>query len=1069
MKKTILFIVLAMLCHFLNVKAQVQATIISGVVSDEKGAPIPGCTIKFKGETTKALTDAYGHFSIASTKHTGTIQVSSVGYKLTEIQFTQQNKGRFKVILTRQENQLKDVEIVSTGYQNIPKERATGSFTTIDNKTLNRAVSSDILSRLKGITNGLLFDNSTGNSTGISVRGRSTIFSNTTPLIVVDNFPFEGDLNTLNPDVIENITVLKDAAAASIWGVRAGNGVIVITTKKGSLNTSPKIGINANLTIGEKPDLYYQPQLSSSQYIDVEKFLFDKGAYDAKINNGYTAISPVVAILQKIKLDQTYAAQGSAEVDALRSIDNRSQWSKYFFRNSSVQHYSADINGGGKNQTYFFSAGYDKNFSNSVALSDDRITLKANNNYNLINDRLKLNTDITFSKSKSNNTNTFGYSPFVPYEQVADEKGNPLIISQPYTLRDTYTDTAGNGRLLDWKYRPLDELRNEGSTQITYLTDYRLNLGLSYKIIKPLSFSLNYQYYNANTKSESNYDRDSYYARDMVNTFSSINSATGVVTRPIPYGDIYNPNFASRQSDYGRVQLDFNQVLAGKHEVSAIAGYEIRNDGYKQNSYNVYGYSPGTETNSIVDYINFYNYYYNPSISARIPELTRQGKTVNRYISLYGNASYIYSGRYILSGSYRKDESNLFGVKANQKGVPLWSTGFAWNIHKESFFDINWLSSLQLKATYGYNGNVNNSISAYLTASPSFYNPYGVLSYAIINPPNDNLRWERVKNANFGLYFSTEKGWLSGSVEYYVKNGTDLIATSPIAPQTGISIFTGNTANTNTKGLDVQLNSKIFDHIFKWNTSFVFNYVRDKITDYKVAAGTNQVIVTARTNKLTPQVGYPINSVFAFKSGGLDAQGNPQGYVDNKLSIDYTTIRNSNDRTQLDFFGSATPTIFGSFRNTFSYKMVELSFNVAYKTGYYVRRTSLDYNTLFGASGFASYAQNDYDKRWQKAGDELFTNVPSMVYPNVSNRSDFYNYSSVLVERGDHIRLQDVQMNYSFSKKQFTKLPFSTINIYVYANNLGILWRANKQGLDPDVLSGYPIPRTIAFGIKATL
>ncbi|MFF5383356.1 SusC/RagA family TonB-linked outer membrane protein [Pedobacter suwonensis] len=978
MKKSTIYIVMAMLCLFFKVEAQVKTITIKGRITNEKALPISNATIKVKASKIVTIADSEGLFNLNRVQLGTTLIITCIGYKKSEIQNIQ--SGEFLTVsMLTEDNGLEEVKVVSTGYQNIPKERATGSFTTIDNKTLNRAVSSNILSRLKGITNGLLFDNSTGNSTGISVRGRSTIFSNTTPLIVVDNFPFEGDLNTLNPDVIENVTVLKDAAAASIWGVRAGNGVIVITTKKGSLNTSPKIGINANLTIGEKPDLYYQPQLSSSQYIDVEKFLFDKGAYDATINNGFAAISPVVAILQKVKLDPTYAAKGNAEIDAIRSIDSRDQWGRYFFRNSMIQHYSADISGGGKNQSYFFSGGYDKSVPNMVSQSDDRITLKGNNNYSFLNNRLRLNTDITFSRSKSNNTFTSNYNPYVPYEQVADENGNSLATVRFGGLRASYVDTAGNGRLLDWKYRPLDELRNQGSTQITQLTDYRLNLGLNYKIIAPLSFSLNYQYYNANTRVENSHDKDSFYTRNIVNTFSGVNNITGVVNRPVPYGGIYNPVFVSRQSNYGRAQFDFNKLLGKKHEVSAIAGYEVRDDGNKQNSYTVYGYSPETGTNAIVDYINLYNYYYNTSLGERISANNNQGSTVNRYISWFGNASYIYDGRYIASGSYRKDESNLFGVKANQKGVPLWSVGLAWNIHKERFFEINWLSSLQFKATFGYNGNVNNSISAYLTASPSFYNPYGVQSYGIINPPNDNLRWERVKNANFGLYFSTDKSWISGSIEYYLKNGTDLIASSPIAPQTGVSLFTGNTADTHASGIDVQLNSKNIDRMFKWNSAFIFNYVKDKITDYKVAQGANSNIVKGTTNSLSPVLDYPINAVFAYTWAGLDASGNPQGYVNGNISTDYTTIRNSGDRSQLHFFGSAVPTIFGSLRNTLSYKNIELSFNISYKLGYYFRRPSLNNPSLF--SGV--YMQPDYDRRWQKPTDELITNVPAVVYPNV--------------------------------------------------------------------------------------
>jgi len=1057
--KNYIIIILTLLAFCLNVGAQEK--IKGRVVDAQSHEPLAGATIKVLQPAQTVMSNTEGYFELTLAKGNYQLSVQYLGYVTKEQSLAIPLTATLLIHLTSKENTLQEVNVVSTGYQTLPKERATGSFTVIDNKTLERTVSSDFLSRLKGVSNGLLFDNSVGNATGISVRGRSTIFSNTTPLIVIDNFPFEGDLNTINPDIIETITLLKDAAAASIWGVRAGNGVIVITTKNGKLNTEPKISLNANLTVAAKPDLFYQPQLTSSEYIDVEQFLFDKGAYTATINNGYATISPVVAILQKIKLNPAYASQGKAEIDALREIDNRTQLSKYFYRNSSVQHYAADVTGGGKNQSYYFAAGYDQNLTDQVAQGNDRITLKGTNSYRLLQDKLRLNTDISFSKSSTSNTYTGGYSPFLPYEQLADANGNPLATLTRGGLRQSYVESLANTSLLDWSYRPLAELRNQGSTQTTQLTDYRLGLGLSYQLHPSLSFALNYQYYNANTKVENLNDKDSFYTRNLVNTYTSINQTSGVVTRPIPYGGIYNPSFVTRQSNYGRAQLNFNRAFGG-HQINAIAGYELRDDQSKQNAYTVYGYRPETGSSALVDLINPFPYYYNQALSGRIAAYVNQGASINRYISWYANSSYSYHDKYIVSASYRKDESNLFGVRANQKGVPLWSAGLAWNLHKENFIKFNWLSNLQLKATYGYNGNVNNSISAYLTASSSTYNLYGVQGFAIVNPPNDNLRWERVKNANVGLYFTTKASRINGSIEYYIKQGMDLIASSAIAPQTGISLFTGNTANTRAAGIDVQLNGKIIDGAFQWNTTLIFNHVKDKITAYKGTIGANSSIVTANTNNLSPMLGYPINPIFGYPWAGLSANGSPQGYLNGVVSIDYAAINNSKDRAQLQFLGSATPKVFGSVRNTFAFKNIELSFNLSYKLGYYFRKRSLSNASLFSGT----YEQRDYGKRWQKPGDEWLTHVPALIYPNVANRSDFYNYSAVLVDRGDQVRLQDIQLNYTLLKKPGNKLPFSGINIYAYASNLGLVWKMNKQGIDPDFRTGYPNPRSLALGLK---
>lgn len=1034
---------------------------VRGVVVGEKGELLPGATVTVKGTERKVITNGKGEFYLQGVEEKAVLVISYTGYERKEIKVA---KDLATIELSLAEGKLDEVEVVSTGYQDIPKERATGSFTLIDNKTLNRTVSPDLLSRLNGVTNGLLSDKTVGspnNKLGISIRGQSTIFSNSAPLVILDNFPFEGEINTINPEMVESVTILKDAAAASIWGAFSGNGVIVITTKKGTLNQAPTINLKSDLTIGAKPDLYYEPQLTSGEFIDVEQFLFSKGKYTADINNGYSFISPVVAILDKIEKDAGYASQGMAEIEFLRKIDARDQLSKYFYRNSTQQRYYAEVAGGGNSQTYSFSAGYDKNLPSSIALSDSRLTLKGNNSYNLIKNRLKLNTDITFSKSKSNDKNgSMNYAPFLPYEQVADENGNPLATLPNGGLRASYTDVAGEGRLLDWKYRPLDEIREGYSQKGTELTDYRINLSLNYKVIEPLSISLNYQYYSANIKRESSNGVDSYYTRNQINTYSQINTTTGQVKTPFPIGDIFFQAFENRYSNSGRVQLNFNQTFLGKHAISAIAGFELRDVNGKSSGLTLYGYSAETATSVEIDRFSQFPNYYTGTKSTIGSKPTQSG-TTDRFVSRYGNISYIYDNKYIISGSYRKDESNLFGVKANQKGVPLWSAGLAWNLYKEPFFAIDWLSFLQLKTTYGYNGNVNTKVSASLTAQPSSTNLFtNSQYYQIVNPPNKNLRWERVKNINAALAFSTKKERFSGSIEYYIKNGMDLIASSPIAPQTGISLFTGNTADTRTKGIDIQFNSRNIDRVFKWNTIYIFNYAKDKITNYKVKVGSNDNVVAP--GSISPIQGYPINAIFAYKWAGLDTYGNPQGYLEGAISLDYTKISNSTDINQLQFFGSKIPTTYGSLRNNLSYKNLELSFNLVYKMGYYFRRRSLNYSTLYTGT---SFKQNDYENRWLKAGDEIITNVPSLIYPGNNLRDSFYENSAVLIEKSDHIRLQDIQFNYSFTKKQIRALPFDRVNIYAYITNIGLILKGNKQGLDPEV-STYPSPRTIAFGIQ---
>ncbi len=1044
----------------------IQQNEVRGRVTDSLGNPLQGASIRVVNadgtqNVQRTTSDRDGYFLLRNVPEGAALEVTFVGYVAQQVSAI---SNVDTVVLKAVPNELEEIEVaVNTGYQTLPKERATGSFVQIDNELLNRRVSPDLLSRLNGVTNGLLFDRAanTGNPLGINIRGRSTIFSDTKPLIVVDNFPFEGDIGSINPNDIQSVSILKDAAAASIWGVRAGNGVIVITTKKGLVNKT-SVTITSNLTITERPNLHYERQLSSAEYIEVEKFLFDKGYFNANLNNAFSLISPVVELLDRYERGLINLQERNVYLDELSTLDNRDQMAKHFYRNGIQQQYHVNINGGGNTTTYLFSGGYDKSLSNEQRLSNDRFTLRAQNSSHFLENRLSLTSDVIFSTSRNRNDYVENYVPFRPYEMIAGPNGEYLSTLRTGGLRESYTDTAGNGLLLDWKNRPLRELHDRNSQAKRELTDYRINIGTTYKILNPLSITAGYQFHRAAGVSKTYYNERSFYTRNMINSFSSISPGTNEVIRPVPLGGILNTTNSTLGANYGRIQANFDKTFGQNHSVVAIAGYEIREDRYDDGSYRLYGYDEQTATSVAVDVLGEYDYYWGAG-GARIGNGMLNNHTLDRYVSYYANGSYTYRQRYIFSASFRKDESNLFGVKANQKGVPLWSTGLAYHISREKFIHTKWISDLKLRVTYGYNGNVNKSVSAYLTASPAVYqNIWRTNFYQVVNPPNDALRWERVKNVNGGVDFSLFESRVSGSLDYYLKDGVDLIGTSPIAPQTGVSQFTGNTARTRTKGFDLQLEMAILKGQLGWTSSLIMNHVKDRVVAYYGNVGANVNIVNG--NDITPLVGQPINAITAFKWSGLDASGNPLGFLDGTFSNDYTKILNAVNRDELAYFGSAVPTTFGAFRNSFTYRNFDLSFNILYKLGYFFRRQSINYFHLFGGN----YRKADFSKRWMQPGDELHTQVPAMVYPVSNNREDFYTGAAVLVEKGDHIRLQDIRFSYTLPKGK-SKNAHRNFSFYLYASDLGILWRANKQDLDPQIATGYPVPKSIAVGFKANL
>lgn len=1042
--------------------------LIQGWVINEKKEPIPGATVMVKGsnkaEYTSTASNDSGEFRLRVTDPNASLVFSCINYEQQELSLL--GVRNVTVQLKAKISELVDV-VISNGYQYIPKDRATGSFVKLNNTTISRRVSTSILDRMDGVTSSMIFNKNPiagnpNNQSIITIRGRSTIFANPDPLIVIDNFPYSGDINNINPDDVESITVLKDAAAASIWGAFSGNGVIVITTKKGKYNQAPKLSFNTSLTIGAKPDLYYLPILPSHDYVDVEQYLFGQQYYASReASPEHFALSPAVEIMIQGRDKLIDSTLETNMLNSLRMQDTRQDLNKYFYRTSLNQQYSLSLSGGSSHNQYYLSGGFDRNQTNLVRNSYSRVTLNGNNTYNIVPNKLELVTGFTFTSSTTTNNNTGFINSNLPYLKLADANGNAIAI--PNLLRLGYVDTAGGGQLLDWHYRPLDELRNADIS--TRLRDYRINIGLRYTILKDLDARINYQYGNGSSDFQNYKSLQTYYTRNLINEFTQVDSL-GNLSWPVPMGGILDETVTGYQANNVRVQLSYDHLLNPEQRLTAIAGWELRDVEGQMKMTRQYGYDKDLQNNLPLDYITPYAQYSSQGITNKIPYLNQSSATSDRYISYFFNGSYTYKKRYILSGSARRDESNLFGVHANQKGVPLWSIGGAWDISKESFYQVGWLPFLKLRVTDGYNGNVDRSVSAYTTAlSNPQGNSYGAASASIINPPNPNLRWERINIINTGLDFGTRDGRLDGSLEYYVKTGKDLIGQSPVDPTTGVSTFTGNTANMVTHGIDLVLHTKHSFGAIRWNTAFLFNYVRDKVTDYKEQL--SSIRNYFNSSLINPLVGRPLYSVYALQWMGLDPQnGDPQGWLNGHITKAYSAIFNSSDFSNLLYKGPANPPVFGSLLNSFYWKQWGVSFNIIYKFGYYFRRSSVNYSDLFSGN---SPGHPDYEHRWQKTGDEKYTNIPSMTYPASFDRDFFYGDAEVLIEKGDHIRLQDLQVSYDLSKNDFSKLPVKSIRFYLYANNIGILWKANHQGVDPDNINSTPNPRTLAIGLKMDL
>lgn len=1035
---------------------------VKGRVVNERGEPVEGVTVTIKGTNKIAYTDKNGEFSLSSVDKEALLVFTSVNMETFEVKV--KDREELSVRLKTKVSALGDVTVtVNTGYQILPKERATGSFTLVNKEQLDVRVAPDIISKLEGITNGLVFNKDPNSRTNkLRVRGESTIFANANPLIVVDNFPYDGDINNINPNDVENITILKDAAAASIWGVQAGNGVIVITTRRAKLNQQLRLELNTNITVSDRPDLFYAPAISPSDYIDFEQFLFTKGYYTSALADiNKKAVSPVVEILAKQASGNLTSTDAAAQINALRNQDLRADLDRYVYQKAVQQQYQLNISGGSNKANYYFSTGYDKGLSSVIGINNNRITVNNQNIFSLIKG-LEIRTGIVYTEATVTNNGITSIPNVYPYMQLADKSGSELSIPQH---RAVFEDTISNRGFPNWKYYPLQERSSTNNKSKTY--DTKLTAGIKYSFFKGLSFEVSYQYNRSVVQTRNYISAQSYFIRNLMNTFSIISNGNYTGSN-YPNGGDLTVSTSDLTGHYGRSSLGYN-YSSREHSFAAIAGFEVRQVSTQSNNSHLYGYNDENGTFSIPNAFVQYAQYPSGSMSYLVDQsygLAYSG-TLNRFKSYFGNSSYTYKNRYTISLSGRLDGSNYFGVKTNQKTIPLWSVGGKWDISKETFYNGRSIPVLSIRLTYGYNGNLAQNLAAITTFQYQGNASYTGLPYAGINNiPNPELRWEKTAQYNLGIDFSTKNRRLYGSLEFYRKIGNDLIGDAPIDPTTGITQIRGNFSGMRSNGVDVQLISKNIDKTIKWNTGLIFNYSSEKVTRYNISLG--QGIVYFNSYKqLLPVVDYPVYSLFSYKWAGLDpSNGAPRIYLGDTINQSYTTATtNAVKLADLKYNGRYNPIVAGSISNTFAIKGIGISFNVTYKFGYYFRRTSIDYNAM---GGNWQNGHRDYSMRWQRPGDENYTNVPSLLYPFVSIRDDFYTKSDILVEKGDHIRLQFVNLSYNLEDKLLKRTPFLNMQLYCYINNLGILWRANKEGIDPDYpYLNYPNPRTYSIGLKA--
>ncbi|MGM1430132.1 SusC/RagA family TonB-linked outer membrane protein [Sphingobacterium lactis] len=1051
--KNFILIIFSIYCSF---EAMAQPYTSRIIVSDSN-IPIPNVNVFING-TFQGVTGKNGIYIFErKDNRVFDLTLSHVEYSRVDTVIKDESPT-IQIILHRNIVSIDSIE-VSTGYQRLSKYQTTGSFETIGNERLERQVGINILPMLEGLTTGLSVDRRKGVLGGFQIRGFSSLSSDMiNPLIIVDNFPYEGDIESINPHDVENVTLLKDAAASAIWGARAGNGVIVITTKKGKYDQPLNVTVTSNLTLTDKPDLFYLPRIESAAYIENEKFLFEKGVYNSVLNNTTTRpmVSPVVELLDRVRKGTISESEANSKIEDLKKYDIRNDYNKYLYRRGINQQYFLSLNGGNSKFNYLLSTGMDKNLQTSKGNSFERVTVRSMNSFKPV-EKLNVQLDLNLAHSKATINNPGETPNIYPYARLADEDGNGLPIDQNY--RYSYIDTVARGALMDWRYYPINEIAQRDNWKNS--AHLRTNVNINYTMTPWMNVDLKYQFDREFGENHNYQSEDLYFTRNLINRYTNISNRT--VTNRIPKGGILDQGNTGAIGHNLRGQLNIDQTWQGNHNITAIFGGEIRKINTEDSFYRTYGYNERLRTSSSVDYVTRFPIFNRLGGNLSIPYVDRFGSSDNRMVSLFTNAAYSYLQRYTISLSARRDASNLFGVRTNNKWKPLWSAGMKWALDKEEFVKSPWLDLLVLRASYGHSGNVNNSIPAVVTMSYdnslSYFArlPYGFLE----NAPNADLRWEDVSQFNVGVDGSIFSNRFTFTLEYYKKNATDLITDEDADPTLGMSSFKRNSGNLLTQGVDFTFGMKLIDRRFKWSANLIASWNQNEL----LKIHREVLYLTAGEYYIPPSEGYPINSLFSYRFIGLNPEtGNPIGIAQGEQSEDYPSLTNSSMISLEDMVhqGTVMPSHFGNLMNTFAWKNFSLSVNLSGKFGYKYRRNTILYSSFAGTN--FTQIHGDYHNRWQKPGDEKFTTIPSFTYPANSSRDNFYRFSEATVEDASHIRIHDISLSYS---PHFAWKGIKRLNFRLYCNNVNIiLWKKSSSHLDPLYGNNSPIARTYSLGLN---
>lgn len=1034
---------------------------IHGIVRDLDGNLISGTVYS----TSSASIIVEGEFVISILHFPDTLRITALGFRPVTRIVT--GPTELSIRMTPSVDEIEEI-VINTGYQTISPNEITGSVTLISSEMITDRSTGNILERIQGHSTGLTMlkgkrETFTQGGSGVLIRGLGTLNGPLEPLIVVDNYIYDGDIDNIDPNTVENVTILKDAAAASIWGARAGNGVIVITTKKGKFNQAPKLSVNSNFTLQGLPTLNEEYRVGAETHIEIEKFLFEEG-YFSRLQP-YAPRTPIVELLSQRSEGKLTHSELEDALAFWYAQDARKNYLNEFYTQAQNQNVGIQIDGGSERNNYMLGASF-TNRKSSTYDYGQRINIRLNNQFKIFeNLSISANALVTYNQQDLGRPS---YGDFRPggrsgdYLAFRDEQGIPIPLDNMY--RGDFTDSVGINLLLDWKQYPAEEYKyaNNNHNHLELFSTVNLN----YQPFNWLDISASYQYQNQDRKQVIHWKEEHYNSRNLINQYTQYNPSTDVINYIVPLGGLYTSNDSRVNSYSYRGQANFNYLIS-KHKLNGILGMEFRSSGTDHRAHpRLYGFHEDPLNYASVDVYTRFPNFITGSMSALGAGSRLLTKTINRFASFYGNLAYIYMNRYIITASARKDGSNLFGVNTNDRWRPLWSAGLGWNISNEAFFDEKTIKNLKLVVSYGQSGNVDMSKTALPIASVGTHSVTLLPFARITSINNPNLRWEKLEQLSFTLSGSILNDRVQASLNFFKKYGSDLYGSSEY-DYTGWGVtntLTRNVAAMEGYGMEMDLATQfVKTDKFTWIANWRVNWNENRTTKYFISNSNSQLYQLLTTgNHINPIVGKPLYSIAAYKWYGLNEKGDPIGLLNGVPSTDYNNIltESRNEGHNITYVGSALPRFYGTLTNQFSYRSFSLSVAVNFHFGYYAVKDHLTSAGVVGGS-----IHKDYLNRWTREGDELRTDIPAFVYPVNSQRDAWYRNNEIHVIPGDHIRSDYLKLSYLWNTSQWRR-PLRKFQFFVGVENGMLLWTRNEYNLDPHSLDGSQTAPIWSFGFN---